>query len=83
VPVTRRIRFLYAQLLILLGTLLLMAVMDWVFVTYFLIAYLATLAVVELVVSPVWRIQWNRRVYFVLFAGLFVFLGFAGELILG
>lgn len=76
---SRRVRFLYVVLLVLLGTLLYATLVDWQFVMYYLIGYLAMFALVELLVAPVWRVRWNRRTYLVLLVGLVVFLGFAWE----
>jgi hypothetical protein len=56
--------------------------MDWTFVAYYMVTYIATLALVEIIVAPVWRVRWNRRTYLVLIFGLVAFLGFAGELVL-
>lgn len=81
-PLIRRIRFLYALLVFHLGMLLLATVMDWTFVAYYMVTYIATLALVEIIVAPVWRVRWNRRTYLVLIFGLVAFLGFAGELVL-
>ena len=81
-PLIRRIRFLYALLALHLGMLLLATVMDWTFAAYYMVTYIATLALVEIIVAPVWRVRWNRRTYLVLFFGLVAFLVFAGELVL-
>jgi len=82
VSFSRRIRFQFALLLLLLGLLLYATTVEWSFVTYYLVGYLAMLALVEVVASPVWTVRWNRRTYVVLLAGLVGFLGFAGDLVI-